>query len=156
MSVRLENIDELRKRAKVSYEAAKEALEVCNDDLVEALIYLEKKNLVNSEPCNEQKSSFWASVKRIIKKGNNTKLIVSKKENVILSLPVTAAVIITILAPYLTVIALLVALFTGHRIRFEGKHGECTQMNNMMNKVADTVDNAKKTLTDEDNCTGTN
>ena len=42
MSVNLELIDELRKRANVSYEDARDALEKCNGDMVEALIYLEK------------------------------------------------------------------------------------------------------------------
>jgi hypothetical protein len=41
--------------------------------------------------------------------------------NVIMSIPVTLAVIITVIAPQLTLIALLVVLLTGHRIRFEGK-----------------------------------
>ncbi|EQB88870.1 hypothetical protein M918_22970 [Clostridium sp. BL8] len=43
MTVRLENIDEVRRRANVSYEDAKAALEMCNDDLVEALVYLERQ-----------------------------------------------------------------------------------------------------------------
>lgn len=149
MSVKLENIDELRRRANVSYEVAKEALESCNDDLLEALIYLEKRNKVNSEQPVEKKCSFWQGVKNLIRKGNNTKLIVSKKGNTILSLPVTAAVIITLIAPYLTVIALLIALFTAHRIRFEGKDGECKEVNSMLTKVSDTVDNAKKKMTED-------
>lgn len=151
MSVTLENIDELRKRANVSYEVAKDALEKCNDDLVEALIYLEKQNMVKPQQDEQRKSSFWDTIKKIIRKGNKTKLIVKKKESVILSIPVTAAVIVTIFAPYITVVALLVALFTGHRIRFEGTKGECTQVNEILNKVADTVDNTKRKLTDEDN-----
>lgn len=150
MSVKLENIDELRRRANVSYEVAKEALEKCNDDLVEAIIYLEKQNMVKPEQAAEQKNSFWDTVKRIIKKGNNTKLIIKKKDNVILSVPVTAAVILTIIAPYVTLIGLLIVLFTGHRIKFEGKKGECTQVNEILNKVADTVDSTKRKLTEED------
>jgi NACalpha-BTF3-like transcription factor len=150
MSVKLENIDELRRRTNVSYEVAKEALEKCNDDLVEAIIYLEKQNMVKPEQAAEQKNSFWDTVKRIIKKGNNTKLIIKKKENIILSVPVTAAVILTIIAPYVTLIGLLIVLFTGHRIKFEGKKGECTQVNEILNKVADTVDSTKTKLTEED------
>lgn len=156
MSVKLENIDELRKRANVSYEVAKEALEKCNDDLIEALIYLEKQNMVKPEHTSEHKNSFWHTIKKIIKKGNNTKLIIKKKEHVVLSIPVTAAVIITIFAPYVTVVGLLIVLFTGHRIKFEGTNGECTQVNEILNKVADTVDSTKRKLTEEDDCTSTN
>lgn len=41
--ITIEQIDELRKRLDVSYEEAKEALEACNGDMLEAIIYLEKK-----------------------------------------------------------------------------------------------------------------
>ena len=44
METTLEKIDEVRKRANVSYGEAKEALESCNGDVVEALIYLEKED----------------------------------------------------------------------------------------------------------------
>ena len=149
MSIRLENIDELRKRANVSYEDAKDALENCNDDIVEALIYLEKQNKIKPEQSAEQTSEFWTKVKNVIKKGNNTKLIIRKKDYTVLSLPVTAAVIISIFAPYITVVGILIALLTGHRIKFEGKNGECTQVNDTLNKVSDTIDTAKKKLAED-------
>lgn len=38
MSFNLNQIDELKKRANVSYEDAKDALEKCNGDLIEALM----------------------------------------------------------------------------------------------------------------------
>ncbi|MFL0269923.1 DUF4342 domain-containing protein [Candidatus Clostridium radicumherbarum] len=156
MSVSLEKIDELRKRANVSYEAAKDALEKCNDDLVEALIYLEKQNMVNPQQSTERKNSFWETVKKIIRKGNRTKLIIKKHENIVLSMPVTPAVIITIIAPYFTLIVLLIVLLTGHRIKFQGPKGDCTQVNEVLNKVADTVDSTKRKLTEDDSCTSSN
>jgi hypothetical protein len=149
MSVRLENIDELRRRANVSYEDAKDALEKCNDDLLEALVYLEKQNKVRSSQTSEHKSSFWTKFKELIKKGNNTKCIIHKKENIIISVPVTFAVIITVLAPYIVFIGFIAALFTGHRIKFEGKDFQCSQVNDMLNKVSETVDCAKKKLSED-------
>lgn len=152
MTVRMENIDELRRRTNVSYEVAKDALEKCNDDILEALVYLERQNKVRPNQTCEQKPSFWSKVKEVIKKGNNTKCIIHKKENVILSIPVTLAVIITVLAPYLVVIGLLVALLTGYRIKFEGKDIECKKVNDMLSKVSDSVDCAKKKLAEDSNC----
>jgi hypothetical protein len=140
MSINVELIDELRKRAKVSYEDAKEALEKNNGDLVEALIYLEKQNKVKTECGN----SFISSVKKIIKKGNRIKFIIKKQESTILSLPLTAAVIITIVAPYVTVIGLIVAIFTGHRIRFQGENGEDMKINKTVDKVTDIVGDLTK------------
>jgi NACalpha-BTF3-like transcription factor len=46
MAVSLELIEILRERANISYEEAKEALEKCNNDVVEALIYLEKQDKI--------------------------------------------------------------------------------------------------------------
>ena len=46
MSINLEQIDELRKRANVSYEDAKNALEQNEGDIIKSLIYLEKQNKI--------------------------------------------------------------------------------------------------------------
>ena len=144
MTVRLENIDEVRRRANVSYEDAKAALEMCNDDIVEALVYLEREKKFKSNAQYEERPSLWDKFKALVKKGNNTSFIIRKRENTIFSMPVTAAVIITIIAPYLTVIGLLITFFTGHRVKFQGKNGDCTGVNNVFDKVANTVDNVKK------------
>jgi hypothetical protein len=146
MSINLELIDELKKRANVSYEDARDALEKCNGDIVEALIYLEKQKKIEPEKC----SGFFERVKRIITKGNNTNFIVKKKDKIILSLPVTIVVIITILAPYISIFGILLALLTGHRIKFQGKNGDDMKVNETLDKVSDTVDNVKRKLMEDD------
>jgi hypothetical protein len=45
--VTLEQVEKLRQHAGVSYEDAKKALEETNGDMLEAIIYLEKHNLIN-------------------------------------------------------------------------------------------------------------
>ncbi len=142
MTIKLELIDELKRRANVTYEEARDALEKTNGDMVEALIYLEKQNKVNEE----KESSFFTIVKKIIKKGNKTKFIVRKGQNTILSLPVTVVAIITVVAPYVTVIGLIVALLTGHKIKFQGKNGEDMKVNETIDKVTNIVDKAKESF----------
>jgi hypothetical protein len=151
MTVRMENIDEVRRRTNVSYEAAKDALEKCNDDILEALVYLEKQNVVRPAAAPENKESLWDKFKKIVRKGNNTKFVIHKKEVSVLSIPVTFAVIITIIAPYVTIIGLAVALFTGYRIKLEGKDFNVSRANEMMSKVADSVECAKKKFAEESN-----
>jgi len=46
----LEQVERLREKANVSFEEAKAALEACNDDLLEAIIYLEKQGKVCPPP----------------------------------------------------------------------------------------------------------
>jgi hypothetical protein len=149
MTVRMENIDELIRRTNVSYEAAKDALEKCNDNILEALVYLEKQNMVKTNRAAENKESLWFKFKKLVGKGNNTRFIIYKKEAKIISISVTLAVIITVMAPYLTFFGLIAALFTGCRIRFEGKGMQCSQINQMMDKVAESVDSAKRKMTED-------
>ena len=42
--ITLEKVDMVRERTKVTYAEAKEALEACEGDVLEALIYIEKNN----------------------------------------------------------------------------------------------------------------
>ena len=152
MTINLEQIDELKKRTNASYEDVKKALEECNGDMVEALIYLEKQKKINTEEktTTDNFGSFIKAVKRIIKKGNETKFIVKKGDSIILSIPVTIVVIITVVAPYITVVALILALLTGHRIKFQGKNGENMKVNETLDKVSDSVVNLKKKLAEDD------
>lgn len=43
----MEHVEKLRERANVSYTEAKAALDACGDDLLEALLYLERQGKVN-------------------------------------------------------------------------------------------------------------
>ena len=141
MAVSLEMIEMLRERANITYEEAKEALEKCNNDVVEALIYLEKQDKIKApqkETCCQ--SGFWATVKKLVKTCNITKLIISKNGNTIIDLPLTIVILVTIIMPPLTVIGLIAALFTNHKIRLE-KPG-CEDM-----KINQTLDNISSAAT---------
>ena len=152
MTINLEQIDELRKRTNVSYQDTKKALEECNGDILEALIYLEKQKKTKPEEkeTTDYLNNFIRFAKKIIKKGNETKFIISKKDSIILTLPVTIVVIVTIFAPYITVFSLIIALLTGHRIKFQGKNGEDMKVNKTIDKVSDSVVNIKKKLVEDD------
>lgn len=143
MSVNLDQIDELRKRANVSYETAKEALEKCNGDIVEALIYLEKQNKVKADKPSE---SLFDKIIKLIKKGNVTKFIIQKHENIIIKLPVTLVVIITIIAPYVVIPCIILALILGYRLHFQNENGEEMKVNDDIDKVSKAVDNAKAAI----------
>jgi len=119
MTASLELIEMLRERAHVSYEEARTALENCNDDIVEALIYLEKQGKIRSSARETKKSGFIATVKKLIKASFVTKFIISKDQDTIMNLPLAIVIIFTLLVPPLAIIGLLVALFAGCKIRME-------------------------------------
>lgn len=148
MSINLESIDLLRERANVSYEEAREALERCNGDLVEALIYLEKTQKIRAEK-KECKGTFWTKVKKIIKKGNETKFIVKKNGENILKIPMTITVILAIAATPFFFLGLLIAILTNHKIRIEKETGEDLEINKVIEKVSNTVTTAADKVAEE-------
>ncbi len=150
MSIKLEAIDELRKRANVNYEDAKVALEKCNGDMVEALIYLERQNKTNGyKPSENSEHNFWHGVKKLIKKGNKIKFIIKKGDNVVIALPLTLVIIFAIIPPHISIIGAVIALITGHKIKFEDKNGEAMNINKHIEKVSEAVDIAKKKIVED-------
>ena len=142
MSVTLEQIDELRKRANVSYNDAREALEASNGDVLEALVYLENHKKVDTKTY----STITEKAKKLIKKGNETSFIIKKRDKIVINIPVTIAVGITVIAPHISAIGVGLSLVTGHKIKFEGKNGEDMKINKTMDQVSKTVDNIKDSI----------
>ena len=126
MNVKLELIDELRKRANVNYEDAKNALEKCNGDIVEALIYLEKQNKTKGEDLAGKE--FADGVKKAIDKGNKTKLLIKKDNHVVAALPITLIVLAVILFHHIPVVPILiliiVAMHYGYKFKFHKESDE--------------------------------
>lgn len=140
----LNQIDELRKRAKVSYSDAKEALDACNDDILEALVYLEKSNKTQSS-----KTSFFDKVNALLKKGSNTRLMMYKQDKTIFSLSMNIVVLIALITlPFFEFILLgaLVGLFTGHRFKLVSNSSDTSRVNQTLDKVSNTVDQIKENI----------
>ena len=73
----LEKVEKLRERANVSYEEAKEALEASDWDLLDAMVYLEKKGKVKSPSretytTNYEEQSQYVSVKDKVQEQEET------------------------------------------------------------------------------------
>lgn len=146
MNANLNQIDELRRRANVSYEEAKDALERCGGDMVEALILLEKMNRVKYGNYGNSEGAFTSTVKRLIKQGQETKFIVKKNDNTVINVPVNALVLTTVVMPPVTIVGGLVALFTNHRMRFEKPDGRDMEINNMFDRMADSANQMKEQM----------
>lgn len=145
MVITIEMIDELKKRANISFESAKEILEKNNGDLVEALIYLEKNNKIKLTAA-DGKNRFLNTLKALIQKGNNTRFIISKNGGTVFNLSLTATILIGTFTFHVSAIALIIALFNGYKFKFEKNNGEDLKVNVILDKVHDNVDNFKKEL----------
>ena len=83
MEITLEMVDQVRERTGVSYEQAKAALEAANGNVVDAIISIEHTD----EPAGIE---LGEKIKEAIKKGNVTKLRVSRDGKVLATIPLTA------------------------------------------------------------------
>jgi len=110
----LYKIDEIRKRTRVTYEKAKEALDEASGDVVEALVKLEQTS-AKREIIQVRGPDLIRSISEIIRRGNASRIIVKRGDYVVADIPVTIGVVATVLAPWLAILstmALLVSTWT--------------------------------------------
>ena len=72
----MEHVEKLREKANVSYAEAKAALDACGDDLLEALLYLERQGKVNPP----EHGGFYSSKSEQKEKQNDTAETVHSSE----------------------------------------------------------------------------
>jgi hypothetical protein len=133
MKITLEQIDDLKRRANVGYKDAKEALEKFDGDLVEALAYLDGEKKIKSG--NITGADVLSTCKNVVSKGNKIKLKITKNESTILNLPLTLVIIIGIITMPLTIASIVLAIFTGCKIRFIKENGESCSINKHIEKA---------------------
>lgn len=146
MPVDLEQIEMLRQRANVSYGEAKEVLEKCNGDVLEALIYLEGESKVKAAGVEAEKRHCCGTGKKIlnttgnlIKKGNEIKFIVRKAEKTVLDVPLNLVLLTTVIVAPVTIAGILLALFTNHKIEFKKPGGGDMEINKAFDKLSSAV-----------------
>lgn len=169
----MEQVEKLKEKANVSYEEARAALDACGDDILEAMIYLERQGKVKppseggyyssrqEEPEKEtaeedsrngtQKGETFSQLAgrffrwcgRIIEKGNRNSFEVRRGDKVVIAVPVTALVLLLIFAFWFTLPLIIVGLFFGCRYTFKGPDLESTGVNHMMDSAAGAAESLK-------------
>lgn len=146
--ITLEKIDIIKERTGVSYTEAKEALEECDSDVVNALIYIEAKQKkypkFNMEEMYTTKEEFSTWIKDTVKKGNVTRIKIKKDETVVVDIPVNAGIaagIVGLIFPALIGIGLLTAVLTKVTIEITKADGSIEVVNTIIkNTVGDVKD----------------
>jgi hypothetical protein len=146
MTIRIEQVDLIMERARVGYAEAKAALEKCEGSIVDTLVYLEEQNKVKQRPAGQAGSSLVDNAMGLIKKGNHTRFVIRKKGKDIINLSVNIAIVVGLFAAPVAAAGIVLALFTGHRIRFEKDDGSAVQANVILDKVSSAVESAKESL----------
>ena len=136
MEITLEKIELVKDRTGVSYKEAKEALEAAEGSVVDAIIAIEETIDEKSKgKFSEQASGVVASIKEAVKKGNVSKIIVKKDDEVVLNLPLNVGIVGTILAPWAMIAGVLTAFGTKCDIELVREDGSIYDISEMANET---------------------
>ena len=151
MEITLEKVDLVRERTGVTYAEAKNALEVSNGDVLEAIIYIESINAENAKENSkinaESIEEFKKWIKDLINKGNITRIRISKDEKEIVDVPVNAGIaagVIAVIFPPLLAFVVIAGVVTQITIEITKADGSVEVINKYISK---TVDDIKDTAT---------
>lgn len=130
MDISLEKIDEIVSRTGVSYAKAKEVLMLCNGDVVDSLIYLEKEydDYQNIEKNDDKIKEISDYIKQLIQKGNVTRIIISRNSKVIIDIPVTMGAVIGVFFAGYTFASIAVAIISGCDLKVITKEGKVLEL----------------------------
>lgn len=150
--ITLEKIDIIKERTGVSYTEAKEALEECDNDVVNALIYIEAKQKrsakFNMEEMYSTKDELVSTIKDIVRKGNVTRIKVKKDDKVVIDIPVNAGIaagLVGLYNPILIGLGLLTAVLTKVTIEITKADGTVEVVNTI---IKNTVEDMKSKMND--------
>ncbi|MFL0195825.1 DUF4342 domain-containing protein [Clostridium sp. WILCCON 0269] len=150
--VTLEKIDIIRERTGVSYSEAKEALEFCDANVIDALIYIEQNKKSYKDNLYTTKDEFLEWLKDLVNKGNINRIKIKKEDRVVVDIPVNAGIAATLTAliwPPLIAIGILTAVITKVTIEITRDDGTVEVVNKIIkNGVRNTVNDVKDKVYD--------
>ncbi len=160
MSINLEKVDQVKQRTGVSYKAAKEALEHCNGDVLEAIIYLEgssESTYTDTSAGVNQFGQFGQDVanffKDIIHKGNVNRITIEKDGKRIVDLPMTAGAVGAVFFTPAVIISVVVAFATGCEMSIHKEDGEVINVKDVTRETLDSVkEKINETTCQKSNC----
>lgn len=118
MEITLEKIELVKDRTGVTYKEAKEALENADGNVVDAIIAIEETiDQKSSKKIGAQGEALIAKMKDAVKKGNISKILVTRDGDTLINIPLTVGVLGTVVAPW-GMIAGVVAAF-GFKCKIE-------------------------------------
>lgn len=168
---RNEMIEILIGKANISREEAQEVLEKCNWDLLDSIIYLERRGKVENneattiiEAKEEEQDKkednkkhdekfggigevigrIFKFVGKFIKKGNNHFFEVRKENEKPIRISLTISILLLIFLSVPSIVLLIVGLFCGYKYSISGSNVNYDGVNNIFEEVSKSADNIKK------------
>lgn len=151
MEITLEKVDQVRERTGVTYAEAKNALELSNGDVLNAIIHIENiKGIEEKESAKVKTESieeFKKWLKDLVNKGNITRIRISKDDKEIVDVPVNAGIaagIIAVIFPPILAFVVIAGVATQITVEITKADGSVEVINKYISK---TVDDIKDTAT---------
>lgn len=142
--ITLEKIDVVRERTGASYTEAKKALEACDGNIVDALIYMEQNKKSTMDNIYTTKDEFLSWIKDIVNKGNVNRIKIKKDDKTVVDIPVNAGIaasLTVLIWPPLIAIGILTAVVTRITIEITKSDGTVEIVNkNIRSNVTDVKD----------------
>jgi hypothetical protein len=150
MEITLEKIELVKDRTGVSYKEAKEALEAADGSVVDAIIGIEESiDIKAKSKLGEQSAVIVEKIKNAIRKGNVSKIIVRKGDEVMLNLPVSVSIIGSVLAPWAAVAGIIAVFGTKCTIELVKDNGEVVDISEIATDTFEDVVEKSAVIADE-------
>lgn len=166
---RNEMINTLVRKANISKEEAQGVLEQCNWDLLDAIIYLEKRGKIENdevtaitvvevkeekEEKKKQEEKFggigeiigriFKFIGKLVKKANKNFLVIRKENEKPIRISLTISILFLIFLSIPTIILLIIGLFCGYKYSVSGSDFNCDGINNIFEEVSKSANHVKK------------
>jgi hypothetical protein len=160
-----EMIKILMEKAGVNHEEAEEAMQKCNFDLLDAIIYLERSKKAENNETNtiievveerkeentKRKSGgigevigrIFKFIGKAIGKGNENNFEIRKEGKKTIKISLTISVLLLIIAFWPVAILLIVGLFSGYKYSITGPNVNINKVNDILDKASESADNIK-------------
>ena len=135
MEITLEKIELVKDRTGVSYKEAKEALEKTEGNVVDAIILIEDNIDQGANASGTKVSAAVDVIKDAIKKGNVSKVVIKKEDEVLLNLPVNIGILGTVLFPWAAVAGTIAAFGTKCKIEIVKDNGDIIDVSSKANEA---------------------
>lgn len=156
--ITLDKVDQVKERTFVTYEEAKRALEHSNGDVLEALIYIERKQkdeyeqkCINNNRTKDAETTEelkeW--LKNIINKGNVTRIKIKKGERTLIDIPVNAGLAVSAIAllyPPILAVGVVATVATDLIIEITKTDGTVEIVNKIVRKAAESFKEKAKNV----------
>ena len=149
MEITLERIELVKDRTGVGYKEAKEALEKTDGSVVDAIILIEDTIDESTKEGEKKNVEILNTVKEAVRKGNVSKIVIKKGDEIVMNLPVNIGIIGTVLFPWAAIGGCIAALGTKCSIELVKEDGAVVNVSEKAAKTFETVKDKGSVIYDE-------